>query len=152
MEQPANYFVFSGQKALEHHSTTPDGNEHGDFYKAKIAGNGGLLAIYSGTAPDKATQQFYATSQQHWENLRKFILEELPGYLPESGFIGGERPGEDDFHLGAWLARIVATTGGKDASALEAELGQSVPPKVVAYWATWSVRDSWKKVYAQGLH
>ena len=76
----------------------------------------------------------------------------MPGYLPESGLIGGERPGEDDFHVGAWLARIVSTTGGKEVSALEAELGQPVPPKVVSYWNAWSERDSWKKVYAQGLH
>lgn len=143
---------FAGQKALEHHAASSEGAEHSEFYKAKIAGNGGILSIYNGSATAEATQQFYETSQQHWVQLRKFILEELPGYLPEHGFIGGERPGEDDFHVGAWLARIVATTGGKDVGALEAELGHPVPPKVIEYWNTWSVRDSWKKVYADGLH
>ena len=114
--------------------------------------NGGILAIYQSKVSNEVKGVFFDQSKRHWENLNAFILDELPKILPEKGFLGGDNPGEDDFHLGAWLARIVATTGGKDVSALEAELGQSVPPKIVAYWATWSVRDSWKKVYAQGLH
>ena len=85
-----------------------------------------------------------------------FIKDILPGYLPDSGFIGGERPGEDDFHVAAWLARIAATLGGdagKDGvHALEKELGVPVPDKVANYWAAWSERESWKITYREGLH
>jgi hypothetical protein len=111
-----------------------------------------LKAIYEGNVPAEAKQGFFATSTKHWENIRKFVLEEVPQVLPDEGFIGGERPGEDDFHLGAWLARIVGVVGGKDIDDLKEELGQDVPEKVVKYWQTWSARDSWKTVYAEGLH
>ena len=76
--------------------------------------------------------------------------------LPESGFIGGAEPGEDDFHFGAWLARVTWVCGGdKEAEgykALEKELNGPVPDKVVSYWKAWSARPSWQKVYAETLH
>ena len=116
--------------------------------------NGGLLGIYKGEAPDNVKHGFFQQSRQHWENLRNFILLKLPSYLPDSGFIGGDIPGVDDYHLGGWLARIVASVGGSDVSALEGEnaVGQPIPQKLVSYWQNWSGRDSWKTVYAKGLH
>jgi hypothetical protein len=76
--------------------------------------------------------------------------------LPETGFIGGAEPGEDDFHVGAWLARVTWVCGGnKEADgykALEKELNVEVPPKIVSYWKAWAVRPSWQKVYAETLH
>ena len=95
---------------------------------------------------------FFATSTKHWENISNFIISELPTYLPEGGFIDGEKPGETDYHLAAWLARIVAVVQGKTAEDLSIELKQPTPPKVVAYFSAWSSRESWKKVYAEGLH
>ena len=84
------------------------------------------------------------------------VPSNLPTILPESGFIGGAQPGEDDFHVGAWIARVAWVCGGdKEAEgykALEKELKGDVPPKVVAYWTAWSVRPSWKKVYEETLH
>ncbi|EJD04159.1 uncharacterized protein FOMMEDRAFT_106643 [Fomitiporia mediterranea MF3/22] len=146
-------FLSGRQDALHKHASTPEASEFSDFYKGKIEGNGGLLALYSDKAPDHAKQKFFETSTQHWENLRTFILNSLPSYLPdETAFFGGDVPGEADFHGGAWLSRIVATVGGKDVDALESELKQPVPPKVVEYWKAWSVRESWKSVYAEGLH
>ena len=142
----------SGQDALEKHAPTSEAADFQDFYKAKIEGNGGLLSVYADKASPDAKQKFYETSIQHWKNLKSFILNDLPSYLPDSGFIAGDAPGEADFHVGAWLTRIVATTGGKDVSGLEKELGQPVPPKVASYWNAWSSRDSWKAVYAEGLH
>ena len=146
------HITMIGQNALEKYAATPEAAGFSEFYKAKIAGNGGLLAIYADKAPEDAKQKFYETSHQHWANLRNFFLNVLPGYLPDSGFVAGDAPGEVDFHLGAWLTRIVATTGGKDISALEAELKHPVPPKIASYWKAWTSRDSWKSVYAEGLH
>lgn len=104
-------------------------------------------------ASEDEKSTYFAASKNHWVQLSKLILD-LPLYLPDEGFIGGERPGEDDFHLGGWLARIVATTGASDISGLAGEgaLNQEVPPKLVKYWNAWIVRDSWKEVYAAGLH
>jgi hypothetical protein len=89
--------------------------------------------------------------------LKAFILKELSDILPESGFLGGDKPGEDDFHLAAWLARLVFVTGGGDSSkdgvhAIEKELDKPTPEKVVSYWTAWSSRKSWQEVYAKGLH
>lgn len=146
----------SGQEALRKHSLTPEGVEFKEFYDAKLTGNGALHAVYTGAAP---ADGFFAKSNAHWDALRQFILSELPGYLPEpsspSGpFIFGAAPGEDDFHLAAWLARIVAASGGSKVGldALARELGESVPGKIQAYWAAWAERDSWKKLYGEALH
>jgi len=147
-------FLTNRQKSLEENSKKPEAAQYSGFYKKKMEENGGLLSIYKGEVPDDVKQKFFQTSQQHWVNLKTFLLEELPPYLPESGFIGGEKPGSDDFHLGGWLARIVATVGGSDISALETDnaVGQPIPAKVASYWKAWSGRDSWKAVYADALH
>lgn len=136
----------------------PTAPEHKPFYDRKIADNGFLFAIFDETAPPQAVQGFIAMSHAHWKNVVKFISVDLPTYLPDSGFIGGDQPGEDDFHLAAWLARTVSVTGGSPAAngviSLEGELGGkgTVPPKVQNYWRTWSEKESWKTQYAQGLH
>ncbi|TCD63994.1 hypothetical protein EIP91_004696 [Steccherinum ochraceum] len=148
-------FANNRQNALLKYSKTPEAAPFKAFYDDKIKGNGGILAIYAGQASEDVKQGFFKTSQQHFKNIANFILKELPGYLPDSGFIDGEVPGEDDFHVGAWLARIALVSGGtqdKDGyKALEKELGEPVPAKVAAYWAAWSERPGWKQVYANSL-
>ncbi|EPT04259.1 hypothetical protein FOMPIDRAFT_1021944 [Fomitopsis schrenkii] len=146
-------FVQNRQNALEKHSKTEKAAQFKQFYEEKITGNGGVLAIYNGEAPP---DDFYKQSEAHWNTISDFILNELPTLLPESGFLGGATPGEDDFHLGAWLARLVHVAGGKNEKegykALEKETKQPIPPKIVAYWAAWTERPSWNKVYKDGLH
>ncbi|PCH33576.1 hypothetical protein WOLCODRAFT_160179 [Wolfiporia cocos MD-104 SS10] len=149
-------FVQNRQNALEKHSKTPQAAPFKQFYDEKITGNGGVLAIYRGEAPEDAKTAFFQQSTAHWEAISAFITNELPSLLPESGFLGGASPGEDDFHLAAWLARLAHVNGGtvgRDGyKALEKETKQPLPPKVAAYWAAWSERPSWKKVYVEGLH
>ena len=111
-----------------------------------------MIEIYKGSAPQRAKDDFFAKSANHWESIRKLILEDIPGVLPTTGFIVGDKPGEDDFHLGAWLSRIVTITGGNDVRSLSTELGQDVPKKIEDYWKAWSQRASWKDVYINGLH
>jgi len=109
-----------------------------------------------GKAPENVKQGYFAQSTSHVDTLRVYITETLPKYLPEEGFVGGERPGEDDFHIAGWLTRIAATTGvqsgGEAMEYLKQYLGVDVPVKVVAYWDAWLGRPSWKEVYAAGLH
>jgi hypothetical protein len=115
-----------------------------------------LLSFYDGSASEEAKQEFFKKSSAVWDNIRAFILDTLTNILPESGFIGGDRPGEDDFHVGAWLARIASLSGvenaADDLAVLENELGEPIPEKLAAYWSAWSERPSWKEVYAPGLH
>ncbi|KAI0724477.1 hypothetical protein C8T65DRAFT_626617 [Cerioporus squamosus] len=149
-------FLQNRQDSLEKHSVLPEAAQFKEFYEGKMAGNGGFLAIYKGEVPEEAKQQFFKQSNAHWQNLVSFILEELPAKLPESGFLGGETPGEDDFHLAAWLARIAFFAGAKPEKdgykALEKETKQPVPAKVAAYWTAWAERPSFKKVYENDLH
>jgi hypothetical protein len=99
---------------------------------------------------------FFEQSKAHWDAVRSFILNILPAYLPNSGFVGGVKPGEDDFHVAAWLARIASARGAKKTEQglkeLEKEVGMSVPEKVAKYWNAWAQRESWKTVYQDGLH
>ncbi|EPQ58625.1 hypothetical protein GLOTRDRAFT_57733 [Gloeophyllum trabeum ATCC 11539] len=153
-------FLQNRQSALNRNASTPEGVEFKSFYDAKIVGNGGLLSIYKGEAPADVKSNFFSQSQKHWDSLRAFITQILPATLEsttkEKPFLGGERPGEDDFHLAAWLARIAFVAGGKPGKdglkVLEKELGEDVPDEVVDYWNAWAARDSWKKVYEGGLH
>lgn len=146
----------TGQDSLDKYATLPEAAQFSAFYEAKKKDNGGVLAIYKGAVPDEVKQGFFKQSTAHWQTLVNFILEELPTVLPDSGFLGGETPGEDDLHLGAWLARITFLTGGKSDKegykALEKETKKPVPDKVAAYWAAWVEQPSFKKVYVDGLH
>ena len=147
--------IRAGQNSLLKHSKTPEAEPYKTFYEEKIKSNGGVLAIFAGEVPEDAKLGFFKVSTQHWNNLSTFILKELPSYLPESGFINGEIPGEDDFHVGVWLARITLVCGGtptKDGyKALEKELKEPVPAKVAAYWEAWFERPGWKQVYSESL-
>ena len=112
--------------------------------------------MYKGAVPDEAKQGLFQSGAALWDSIASLITTGLPAALPESGFLGGATPGEDDFHLGAWLARITFLTGGKadkeGYKALEKETKGPVPAKVVAYWGAWVERPSFQKVYANGLH
>ncbi|KAH9857842.1 hypothetical protein C2E23DRAFT_864881 [Lenzites betulinus] len=149
-------FASNRQNSLEKHSVLPEAAPFKAFYDAKKAANGGVLAIYKGAATPEAARDFLAQSVQHWATLAAFIADGLPAALPASGFLGGTTPGEDDFHVGAWLTRVVHLTGGtadKDGyKSLQKETKAPVSPKVAAYWAAWVTRPSFKKVYADGLH
>jgi len=149
-------FVSNRQNALDKYSKSPEGSPFKEYYETKLAGNGNILAIYKGEVPEDVKNGFFEQSQKHWETISAFILNDLPGILPDSGFFGGAEPGEDDFHLAAWLSRIGFLTGGKadkdGYKAIEKETKQPIPAKVAAYWQAWAARPSWQKVYADGLH
>lgn len=149
-------FLSNRQNALDKHSVHEDAVEHAAFYEEKLTSNGQVLAIYQSKVPEAVKNGFFEKSKKHWESLRSFIVEVLPGYLPDHGFIGGAQPGEDDFHVAAWLARIAAASGAKQTEqglqALKKELGSEVPDKVASYWNAWSERESWKGVYGSALH
>jgi len=151
---PLYLFIINRQNKLKSIASVPGADAHAKFYEAKSAGDALVQKVYGEVATGEEKTAYFNASKAHWDHLRAFILTTLPTYLPESGFIGGDKPGEDDFHLGGWLACIVAVTGKSDVNALagSAALGQEVPVKLVTYWNTWSGRESWKDVYAAGLH
>lgn len=99
---------------------------------------------------------FFEKSKAHTDSVSSFLYEVLPEHLPNSGFLGGARPGEADFHVGAWLARIAAVSGAKQSDeglqTLEKAFGKAVFESVALYWNAWIYRASWNKVYAAGLH
>ncbi|KAL1748913.1 hypothetical protein HDZ31DRAFT_59799 [Schizophyllum fasciatum] len=151
-------FVANRQQALEQHSANPDAEPYKAFYDAKKAGNGGLLNIYQGNVPEEVKNGFFEQSKAHLDNIRSYLYETLPKVLAgaEGAFLGGAQPGEDDFHLGAWLTRIAATSGAQKVeegpAKIEAKFGQPLPAKVLAYWNAWVERASWNQVYGEGLH
>ncbi|KAI5897735.1 uncharacterized protein SCHCODRAFT_02744081 [Schizophyllum commune H4-8] len=172
-------FLEGRQRALEEQSARPEGAPYKDFYDAKKASNGDFLAIVNGSAPSDVKQVLFDKAKALHENLRSFIYDELPRILPNpcsgsdmlcetssdmpwetnSGsdhFLGGDLPGEADFHLAAWLARIFSTCGadaaGDASEKSKAAFGGQLPPSVLEYWNAWVARPSWGKVYGQGLH
>lgn len=141
------------------------------FYKEKLAYNGVLSSVYAGAlfitiapnnftefatedATSETTAGWFAKSTQHWADMKAFVETELPSLLPASGFVDGAAPGEADFHVAAWLARTAGVTGATpdNVAPLGEALGITLDSKVVAYFDTWKVRESWKTLYAEGLH
>ncbi|CAE6369260.1 unnamed protein product [Rhizoctonia solani] len=146
-------FIRQRQAKLE--ELAPKSPDHlKTWYKEKLEFNGFLSSVYAEGASSDVTSGWFEKSNEHWDNVKTFIASELPGFLPESGFIDGAAPGEADFHVAAWLARTAGVSGAKidDVSPLSEALGLTLDPKIVAYFDAWKVRDSWKKVYAEGLH
>ncbi|KAJ7511294.1 hypothetical protein B0H11DRAFT_2386990 [Mycena galericulata] len=143
------------QPALEKYSQGPDAAQFKALYDTKLALNTSTLALFTGKAPAEAKAGYFSQSKEHFAAVKTALFEVFPGLLPERGFIGGENPGEEDYHLAAWITRIAATSGAisrTDAlAAFNATYGAQVPAKVAAYWGAWSERASWKKVYAASL-
>jgi hypothetical protein len=153
---PGN-FIRGRQAALPGYASSAP-SDLKSFYDAKLAYNGALNDVYAPNASKEITEPWFKNSQEAWKNNANFILNVLPKTLPESGYIGGERPGEDDFHAIAWLGRVAGVAGGTPdkagVQALAKELnGEPVPKKVVDYWNLWNDTDAWTKVYTPyGLH
>ncbi|KAJ7351512.1 hypothetical protein DFH08DRAFT_694430, partial [Mycena albidolilacea] len=149
-------FRANRQAALERYIADPAASEYKDFYEPRIAANGGLLEIFTRKAPADVQAGYFVQSQAHFDAVRSALFEVYPELLLTSGFIGGEVPGEDDFHMIAWVMRIAliigATSSADGLGAFERAYGAPVPVKMAAYWGAWAARESWKKVYAETLH
>ncbi|KAJ7642027.1 hypothetical protein FB45DRAFT_786155 [Roridomyces roridus] len=157
-EIPGMYFT-NRQVALEKYVADPAAATYKSFYESRIKTNGAMLAFYKHTAPPAALAAFFAKSEAHWAAVRKAVFEVFPALLPASGYIGGTySPGEEDFHMIAYLTRIAFVLGAKSTSgddalnAFEAAYGDPLPEKMVAYWNVWVERESWRRAYAETLH
>jgi len=151
-----NVFNTSRLGHLKKYAATPEGQVHKAFYDKQITKLEGLQAVLNGQAPDDGKQQFFSKCSALWDGIKVFIVETLPTAITEGPFIGGVRPGVDDFHVGAWIARIAFVSGAQKSeeglSALEKKFGP-LDEKVKAYWTAWIARDSWVKAYANNaLH
>jgi hypothetical protein len=150
-------FLFSplaGLDYLKKLAAAPEAEAHKPFYDKKITAISGLHALLNWQASDEAKQGFFSTSTALWESIKAFTLETLPPAIAEGPFIGGDRPGVDDFHVGAWLARIAFVLGAQNSDAGVATLEKAfgpLPEKVKAYWSAWIVRDSWVKTYPDNV-
>ncbi|KAF8137933.1 hypothetical protein K438DRAFT_1996590 [Mycena galopus ATCC 62051] len=155
MQLPGKFFA-NRQIALTKYAADPAAAAFKDFYESRLATNGALLAIYKHEATAEAQAAFFANSKAHWGAVRSALFEVYPALLPASGFIGGAEPGEDDFHMIAWITRIAwvagARSGEEGLSAFNTAYGEPAPDTVAAYWRAWIQRPSWKKVYAETLH
>jgi glutathione S-transferase len=141
---------------LKRYAATPEAQANKPFYDGRITKLSSLHAVLNGQAADDAKQGFFSTSTALWDNVKDFLVETLPAAIAEGPFIGGARPGMDDFHVAVWLARIAWVSGAQKSeegvSVLEKRFGP-LPKKVKAYWAAWIARDSWVKAYPENaLH
>jgi hypothetical protein len=142
--------LFAGLGHLKKYAATPEAQVHKAFYDRQITKISGLHALLNGQVPDEAKQRFFSKSSALWDGIKVFIVETLPTSITEGPFIGGVRPGVDDFHVGAWIARIAFVSGAEKSdegmSVLEKRFGP-LPENVKAYWTAWIGRDSWVKAY-----
>ncbi|KAI0047629.1 hypothetical protein FA95DRAFT_1558961 [Auriscalpium vulgare] len=141
---------------LKTYAATPEAQANKEFYDGKIASISELSALFAGAAPAEAKEGFFKISKAAWDAVKVFYLETLPASIGEGPFIAGATPGEDDFHVTAWLAHIAFLLGAaKTEDGLAAlEKGLAPPPeKIVNYWNAWSGRKGWAATYPGGnLH
>ncbi|GMK58030.1 hypothetical protein CspeluHIS016_0500620 [Cutaneotrichosporon spelunceum] len=137
-----------------------DTGEFETFIKEKQKFNGTLLSLYTGEADDDTVKKVYSDANAQWKNAGDFIRGEVTHILrktPGSYLGGASVPGEADYHLITWLARIITDAGGKAGSvsgeafaALQARIGpEPIDPVVAGYWDSWTQRASFKKL---GVH
>ncbi|CAK9783587.1 hypothetical protein CC85DRAFT_287773 [Cutaneotrichosporon oleaginosum] len=151
-------FLGGRQKALDQYA--PAGGEFASFLQEKQKGNGALLSFYTGNPDEAVRQKMYADAAAQWKSAGNLIRGEITHILRKTpgSFLGGsDAPGEADFHLITWLARIITDAGGKPGSvsgeafaALQQRIGsEPIDPVVAGYWDTWTQRPSFKKL---GVH
>jgi len=150
----SSFYPLAGLSHLKRYAETPEAQANKPFYDKRIASLSNLYAILNGQAPEKVKQAYFSDSIALWDGIKTFTIQTLPAAIAEGPFIGGSRPGVDDFHVGAWLARISNLLGAEKSeggvSALEKGFGP-LPEKVKAFWAAWIARDSWVKVYPDNV-
>lgn len=83
-----------GQAALKKYSVLPEARAHKSFYERKLASNGGSLALFQGALPQAVKDGYFSRSQAHFDNVKTFLSGSFVSHLPDSGFIGGDFPGE----------------------------------------------------------
>lgn len=144
------FLLLAGLANLKKFAATPEAEPHKELHDLQLARISGVHALLSGNAPDDHKQKFYAISTALWDSIKVFAVERLPAAITQGPFISGETPGVDDYHVGAWLARIAYVVGAQKSdegiSALEKTFGP-IPEKVKVYWTAWTARDSWVKAY-----
>ncbi|KAH9069557.1 hypothetical protein EDB83DRAFT_2582700 [Lactarius deliciosus] len=110
----APIFTSTRLAGLKKHAATPEAELHKDFHDKQIARISGLDALLTGNAPDEAKPGFYSA---------------------EGPFIGGATPGVDNYHVGAWIARIASLLGAQKSdegvAALEKGWVKAYPDKAL---------------------
>ncbi|KAH9985910.1 hypothetical protein BJV77DRAFT_1030743 [Russula vinacea] len=125
----ANVFTITRKvRTLEKVCSGTRGSSKQPFYEGRIAKLSGLYAVLNGQAAEDV-----------------FLDETLPAAIGEGPFIGGARPGVDDFHVGSG-----AQKSEEGVSVLEKRFGP-LPEKVKAYWIAWIARDSWVKAFPENV-
>jgi len=126
------------------------------FLEDKLAANKMLLDTYAGSTGAESQKAFFEAATKSWQEG----VPEVLGKLEESikgTYVLGDQVSLGDLHLIAWLSRIIEIAGGDRTAAGLQTLEQSlanfkIGPKLEAFWAAWIERESFKSVYASGLH
>ncbi|KZV63520.1 hypothetical protein PENSPDRAFT_208783 [Peniophora sp. CONT] len=150
--------LISRQEWTRKYANSPAGRVFISRYEAKIAHVERLISLYTGTASPAARADFFAKSRANRSAARALIYRRLPAalHLVPGPFIAGATPGEDDLHLIGWLAHVAFCSGARmpeDAlSSMGRMFGEELPTQVGTLWCAWMRRESFRKVYGEGLY
>ncbi|KIY62908.1 hypothetical protein CYLTODRAFT_383049 [Cylindrobasidium torrendii FP15055 ss-10] len=141
-----------------------------NFWREKKAARDTLLGFYTDSSTPtsslseeaKKTREEYFTMCKSARAAIKEILEKVTAEII-GPYVLGDQISIVDLHFAAWLTRILlsAGVGAKDEGAaavneLEKFLGSEFTAeqksKLATVWESFKGRESWKKVYKDGLH
>jgi len=147
-------FLQGRQDALDKYAPEAPA-EFKKFLEEKQKGNRQLLEFYTGNPDDAAKRAHYKATKEMWTSAGIVIRGVITQALQKTGgpFAGGDKPGEPDFHIITWLARMATNAGvepGSPASVAIPKLqektgGHAFDPVVSKYWDAWTQRESFKK-------
>ncbi|THV04974.1 hypothetical protein K435DRAFT_816816 [Dendrothele bispora CBS 962.96] len=153
-----------------------------NFWKTRKEATEALLAVYEKAETPgnqlseddkKRRQEFFETAKSTWEvGLSKLLLKLNAEIIGPYSL--GEQYSIADPHLAAWLTRVVLLAGGspeEDGNTVIGKLeshvgnGLAIPKttravgeetvsksKLAEFWDVVKERNSWQKVYSNGLH
>ncbi|KII86468.1 hypothetical protein PLICRDRAFT_144201 [Plicaturopsis crispa FD-325 SS-3] len=146
------------------------------FWEDKLAAVQALLDVFENADKENDALKYYFANAAHvWGEPLHAILRQLSVDIV-GPYVLGDQFSLVDIHLAAWLAHLVALSGG-DASddgataigKLEAHAGIALPKdaavqdsaqrpdapqqsKLAVFWTAVKEKPSWQKVYSEGLY
>lgn len=149
------------------------------FWQDRLKADQKTLSILTETATEEAQREFLNRNRKVWWNCVVMLTRIAQSIVSHKGdYILGEQISLVDLHAGAWIVRLFHILGftGSPSLSFESDSGadfyqrlmkilqavnssevdqeevMGVCAGIVKYWNTLSVRESFKKVYAEGFH
>ncbi|KAG0151115.1 hypothetical protein CROQUDRAFT_651650 [Cronartium quercuum f. sp. fusiforme G11] len=176
IKQFINNRIEALEKYSEENSTAT--NAIKSVWEDRLKSDKQIMEIYSKSATPEVANEFFKRTLKVWEKVVMMLGKIFRTIASHNGdYILGEQISLVDLHIGAWLARLFTILGYAEAPSsstnptsglnlhqrlqsvlsigelvFDQEELKKVCVGIEKYWSVLSARDSFRQVYADGLH